>query len=158
MKPSPFLSGRSGRGNQHQLNASMNVVPYIDVMLVLLVIFMVTTPMLTTGVDIDLPRAQADNIGSGTQMPVVVSLQSNGDLFMSYENDIDVPVSEDVLIETLQQLNTTTDGSSSPVKVMINADQNNQYGMIMQLMANLQQSGITSVGLLTGQPIPASSH
>lgn len=147
MKASPFARRKK------ELNATMNVVPYIDVMLVLLVIFMVTTPMLTTGVDVDLPKASTDNIAAGAQMPVIISLKSNGELFMSYENNIDVPVLEEALIETLIGLQNNSAGEE--VQVMINADQNNQYGMVMQLMANLQQAGVKKVGLLTGQPLPA---
>lgn len=150
MRPSPFA-----RRNK-ALNADMNVVPYIDVMLVLLVIFMVTTPMLTTGVNVDLPKAETKNVGNGTQMPVIVSLMANGEIFMSYENDIDLPVSEDELIDTLVRLQNQEGGQA--LKVMINADQNNQYGMIMQLMANLQQAGVEKVGLLTGKPIPSTQN
>lgn len=150
MKPSPFTRRKK------ELNATMNVVPYIDVMLVLLVIFMVTTPMLTTGVNVDLPKAETKNMGTGTQMPVIVSLLSNGEIYMSYENDIDLPVSEAELIDTLIRLQSQPDGGD--LKVMINADQNNQYGMIMQLMANLQQAGVEKVGLLTGKPLPATQN
>ncbi|WP_019673385.1 protein TolR [Psychrobacter lutiphocae] len=148
MKSSPFSR------HKQQLNATMNVVPYIDVMLVLLVIFMVTAPMLTTGVDVDLPKAHTENIGTGSQLPVIVSLMSNGELFISYENNIDTPISEAELIDTLIRLQSQAT-SDDAVKVMINADQNNQYGMIMQLMANLQQAGVEKVGLLTGQPLDA---
>ncbi len=149
MTPSPFASRR-----KRELNAAMNVVPYIDVMLVLLIIFMVTTPMLTTGVDVDLPKAKANNVGSGTQMPVIVSLMSNGDIFMSHESGSDTPVTEPELVQALTQLQSEAAGND--IKVMINADQSNQYGDIMQLMANLQQAGIEKVGLLTGQPLPTS--
>ena len=148
MKASPFAR------HKKELNASMNVVPYIDVMLVLLVIFMVTTPMLTTGVDVDLPKASTENISTGAQMPVIISLKSNGEIFMSYENNIDVPVLEEALIENLIALQNSEGGNE--VQVMINADQNNQYGMVMQLMANLQKAGVKKVGLLTGQPLPSN--
>ena len=150
MKPSPFSRRKK------ELNSTMNVVPYIDVMLVLLVIFMVTTPMLTTGVNVDLPKAKTKNVGTGTQMPVIVSLLANGDIYMSYENDIDLPVSELELTETLIRLQNQSGGNE--LKVMINADQNNQYGMIMQLMANLQQAGVEKVGLLTGQPLSSTQN
>ena len=76
MKANPY-----SRSRPQKLNASMNVVPYIDVMLVLLVIFMVTAPMLTTGVDIDLPKAQTKSLQQGTQLPVIVSLKSDGQLY-----------------------------------------------------------------------------
>jgi len=135
----------------------MNVVPYIDVMLVLLVIFMVTAPMLITGVDVDLPKEQTNTI-SQSQLPVIVSLTDSGDIFISYESNVDVPVSEPELINTLSNLQSQSDNNNAePVQVMINADQNNQYGAIMTLMATLQQAGIEKVGLLTGVPLPTPS-
>ena len=135
----------------------MNVVPYIDVMLVLLVIFMVTAPMLITGVDVDLPKEQTNTM-SQSQLPVIVSLTGSGEIFISYENNIDLPISEPELIDTLSNLqNQSSEVGAQPLQVMINADQNNQYGAIMTLMATLQQAGIQKVGLLTGAPLPAPS-
>lgn len=151
MKQSPY------RREKKALNAEMNVVPYIDVMLVLLVIFMVTAPMLITGVDVDLPKEQTNTI-SQSQLPVIVSLTDSGEIFISYENNIDLPISEPELIDTLTNLqNQNTDSGAQPLQVMINADKNNQYGAIMTLMATLQQAGIQKVGLLTGVPLPAPS-
>ncbi len=151
MKPNPY--GREKKA----LNAEMNVVPYIDVMLVLLVIFMVTAPMLITGVDVDLPKEQTNTM-SQSQLPVIVSLTDKGDIYISYESNVDVPVSEPELINTLSNLQSQSDNSNTePVQVMINADQNNQYGAIMTLMATLQQAGIEKVGLLTGAPLPTPS-
>ncbi len=148
MKQSPY------RREKKALNAEMNVVPYIDVMLVLLVIFMVTAPMLITGVDVDLPKEQTNTM-SQSQLPVIVSLTGNGEIFISYESNVDLPVSEPELIDTLSTLqNQSSDAGAQPVQVMINADQNNQYGAIMTLMATLQQAGIQKVGLLTGAPLP----
>lgn len=135
----------------------MNVVPYIDVMLVLLVIFMVTAPMLITGVDVDLPKEQTNTM-SQSQLPVIVSLTDSGDIFISYENNVDLPISEPELIDTLANLQSQSSNvGAQPVQVMINADQNNQYGAIMTLMATLQQAGIQKVGLLTGAPLPTPS-
>ena len=155
MKANPYSRNRS-----QKLNAGMNVVPYIDVMLVLLVIFMVTAPMLTTGVDIDLPKAQTKSLQQGTQLPVIVSLKSDGQLYLSTQDKTDEPMSEEVLIATLNNLQSQPqyqfDGKPN-VNVMINADQNNQYGDIIQLLANLQQAGIQKVGLLTAPPKPASN-
>ena len=154
MKANPYSRNRS-----QKLNAGMNVVPYIDVMLVLLVIFMVTAPMLTTGVDIDLPKAQTKSLQQGTQLPVIVSLKSDGQLYLSTQDKTDEPMSEEVLIATLNNLQSQPqyqfDGKPN-VNVMINADQNNQYGDIIKLMANLQQAGIQKVGLLTAPPKAAS--
>ena len=151
MKQSPY------RREKKALNAEMNVVPYIDVMLVLLVIFMVTAPMLITGVDVDLPKEQTNTM-SQSQLPVIVSLTGNGEIFISYEDNVDLPVSEPELIDTLSNLQSrSSDAGAQPVQVMINADQNNQYGAIMTLMATLQQAGIQKVGLLTGAPLPTPS-
>ncbi|ATQ85213.1 protein TolR [Moraxella osloensis] len=154
MKANPY-----SRNRPQKLNAGMNVVPYIDVMLVLLVIFMVTAPMLTTGVDIDLPKAQTKSLQQGTQLPVIVSLKSDGQLYLSTQDKTDEPMSEAALIATLNNLQSQPqyqfDGKPN-VNVMINADQNNQYGDIIQLMAKLQQAGIQKVGLLTAPPKPAS--
>ena len=137
--------------------AEINMIPLIDVMLVLLVIFMVTAPMLITGVDVDLPKEQTNTI-SQSQLPVIVSLTDSGEIFISYENNIDLPISEPELIDTLTNLqNQNTDAGAQPLQVMINADKNNQYGAIMTLMATLQQAGIQKVGLLTGVPLPAPS-
>ncbi|ERL54736.1 protein TolR [Psychrobacter aquaticus] len=151
MKQSPY------RREKKALNAEMNVVPYIDVMLVLLVIFMVTAPMLITGVDVDLPKEQTNTM-SQSQLPVIVSLTDSGDIFISYEDNVDLPISEPELIDTLTTLqNQSSDAGAQPLQVMINADQNNQYGAIMTLMATLQQAGIQKVGLLTGAPLPTPS-
>ena len=151
MKQSPY------RREKKALNAEMNVVPYIDVMLVLLVIFMVTAPMPITGVDVDLPKEQTNTM-SQSQLPVIVSLTGSGEIFISYENNIDLPISEPELIDTLSNLqNQSSEVGAQPLQVMINADQNNQYGAIMTLMATLQQAGIQKVGLLTGAPLPAPS-
>lgn len=148
MKPNPYQRPKK------TLNADMNVVPYIDVMLVLLVIFMVTAPMLTTGVDVDLPKEQASTL-SQNQLPIIVSLTDSGEVFVSYENNVDVPISQPELIDTLSNLQTQyANTGEAPLQVMINADQNNQYGDIVALMASLQQAGIQKVGLLTGAPLP----
>jgi len=148
MKPSPFARRKTA------LNAQMNVVPYIDVMLVLLVIFMVTTPMLTTGVDVDLPKEQTNTL-SQQQLPVIVSMTDSNELYISYENNVDMPITESELINILSNLQTQNENTGEPpVQVMINADQNNQYGAIMSLMAKLQQAGVQKVGLLTGKPLP----
>lgn len=150
MKANPF-----DRGTSRKVNATMNVVPYIDVMLVLLVIFMVTAPMLTTGVNVDLPKAQTKNIATGSQLPVIVSLKADGEIYVSYQDKTDQKVSETQLVDILNKLQADPEyrADNKPnMNVMINADQNNEYGTIMKLMAKLQQAGIQKVGLLTAAP------
>lgn len=147
MKPSAYSR------RPKQLNANMNVVPYIDVMLVLLVIFMVATPMMKTGVDVDLPQEQTQSLDTSTQMPVIVSLSKNGELFINYDTK-NLSVTNDQLIGTLQQIQNSEQTKGNGIQVMVNADQTNQYGDIMALMANIQQAGVQKVGLLTGNPTP----
>lgn len=128
------------------LNSDMNVVPYIDVMLVLLVIFMVTAPMLTTGVEVDLPKAQTKSITTDKKLPVIISLKKDGKLFMSYGNTLDEAVDYPTLKQIIEQLN---EGEKGDLQVLINADSNNEYRQIMTLMATLQSLGVKKVGLLT---------
>ncbi len=149
MKPNPYARKKAA------LNADINVVPYIDVMLVLLVIFMVTAPMLTTGVDVDLPKEKT-NMLKQSQLPVIVTLTGSGEIFVSYESNVDTPISEPELIDTLVNLQSQS-AEGETLQVMINADQNNQYGAVMGLMASLQQAGIQKVGLLTGAPLKTSN-
>lgn len=149
MKPNPYSRKKAA------LNADINVVPYIDVMLVLLVIFMVTAPMLTTGVDVDLPKEKT-NMLKQSQLPVIVTLTGSGEIFVSYESNVDTPISEPELIDTLVNLQSQS-AEGETLQVMINADQNNQYGAVMGLMASLQQAGIQKVGLLTGAPLKTSN-
>ncbi len=149
MKANPYSRQRKA------LNSDMNVVPYIDVMLVLLVIFMVTAPMLTTGVEVDLPPHQANTLPTNTELPVIVSLTELGEIFLDYEgNETKIPVTESELIDTLTRLqNKRQAEKGQDLQVMLNADKNNQYGSIVALMTSLQQSGIQKVGLLTDSPV-----
>lgn len=130
-----------------RLNSEMNVVPYIDVMLVLLVIFMITAPMLTTGVEVDLPKEQAKSVAQNDKLPIIITLNKNGELYLSSERAIDEPITESALLTRLSELNS--DGN---LQVMINADATNSYKTIMHLMAALQRGGIAKVGLLTDAP------
>lgn len=138
------------------LNSQMNVVPYIDVMLVLLVIFMVTAPMLTTGVQVDLPKEHTRPIETEAHLPVIVSIQADGSLFLSSQSAIDEPLEKQALLARLGELakeQTDSDGNST-LQVFVNADSQNQYQTIMHIMAGLQQVGISKVGLLTEQTKP----
>lgn len=135
------------------LNSDMNVVPYIDVMLVLLVIFMVTAPMLTTGVEVNLPSEKTANISKNELTPVIVSMTKDGSLFVSSEQGIDQAVSQSELTTILSKLTQEHMGEhGSNLQVMINADKDNEYSKVMHLMAIVQGAGVTKVGLLSGQP------
>lgn len=130
--------------NKKPLNAEMNVVPYIDVMLVLLVIFMVTAPMLATGVDVSLPKEETKTV-SQNELPVIVSLKADGSVFVSHKNAIDEPMNDAQLDVLLRQLYSENDS----LQVMVNADANNPYHQIMHIMALIQNAGVSQVSLLS---------
>lgn len=148
MKNSPYTR------HKKNLNADMNVVPYIDVMLVLLIIFMAVAPMLTTGVEIDLPKEKTTSISKENQLPVIVSVRADGSLFLSYETKIDEPMTKEALVAKLSELakNSQNPDGTSSLQVMVNADANNQYRTIMSVMASLQQAGVSKIGLLSSPP------
>lgn len=127
------------------LKSEMNVVPYIDVMLVLLVIFMVTAPMITSGISVDLPQAKSQAFES-KEPPAIVTIDAKGQYYLSYKDqDETSPLSLTEIQDILTEANT----DESKVNVLVNGDQAASYGQVMQLMSNLQEAGLEQVGLLT---------
>lgn len=130
------------------LASDMNVVPYIDVMLVLLVIFMVTAPMLTTGLTVDLPKAEASALSVAQQQPAIVTLQADQQYFLKLGDAEDQAMS----LEQLQQTLSAEQSKNPALTVLINGDQSVPYGEIVRLMAGLQSAGLQQVGLITETP------
>ncbi|THB64775.1 MAG: protein TolR [Gammaproteobacteria bacterium] len=124
--------------------SEINVVPYIDVMLVLLVIFMVTTPMLQQGVDIDLPVASAAPIEETTEEPIVVEIDKNGHLFINNQEN-NIPLTPKELY--IQIKYRTEKKPKAPV--LIRGDKYVGYGKVVEVMAFLKKAGIPKVGLMT---------
>lgn len=125
--------------------AEMNVVPYIDVMLVLLVIFMVTAPMLTQGIQVELPKAVTDNLSLQSREPIILSIKEDDSYWIKQGNSKDQLVSPEEITTTVQSaLEKTPD-----VPVLVNGDHRVRYGTVIVLMAKLQQAGVPNVGLLT---------
>ncbi len=130
---------------KRNLNTEMNVVPYIEVMVVLLVIFMLTTPMLTQGVDVDLPQASAVPVDSDEQEPLIVSVDRDGNFYINVGGDDTVPVEADVIMNRVSSVL-----SENPDKLLlVRGDKNVSYERVVQLMVLLQQAGAPSVGLVT---------
>lgn len=129
--------------------AEMNVVPYIDVMLVLLVIFMITAPMLTQGVEVDLPKAEADPLSLKEQQPLIVTIRANGSLALQ-----DAPDSHHAIsLQNLPiEINSLRKARGAEVPVLLNGDREVGYGRVIELMAALQKAGVVQVGLLTELP------
>jgi biopolymer transport protein TolR len=129
--------------------AEINVVPYIDVMLVLLVIFMVTAPLLTQGVDVQLPQASADPIVSPqNQEPLVLSIDADGALYLSVGDNEDAPLAGERVVE----LAAAVLRRNPKTPVLLKADQRVPYGAVVQAMVLLQQAGAANVGFLTEAP------
>ena len=136
--------------------AEINVVPYIDVMLVLLVIFMATAPLLTQGVKVDLPQAPSKSIESNESDPLVVSMRKDGALFMNVGIQGVRQSAEDgtrVTVFSLQEQAGKILRSRANVPVYIKADHNLDYGAEVRVMTVLQKAGAESVGLITDPPI-----
>jgi len=132
--------------------SEINVVPYIDVMLVLLVIFMITAPLLTQGVKVDLPQAPAEVLDRGEQEPLVVSVDAAGRFYLNYGEDQDQPLEAQRLLTRVGALLRHRPG----VPVVVRGDRNVAYGEVVGLMALLQRAGVPSVGLMTEQPASAA--
>ena len=121
------------------------MVPYIDVMLVLLVIFMITAPLLTQGVKVDLPQAAAEPLARSEAEPLVISVDSHGDYYMNYGEEQDAPLEPSVLVAKVSALLRHRPG----LPVLVRGDRNVSYGDIVVLMSLLQGAGVPSVGLMT---------
>ena len=124
------------------------MVPYIDVMLVLLIIFMVTAPMLMQGVNVDLPEAASDPVDNQDPEPLIVSINAAGELFLNLGGDQEQVLS----LATIKQRVSVVMRRSPDKPVMVWGDQAVAYGEVVVLMSALQEAGAPSVGLVTDAP------
>ncbi len=129
--------------------SEINVVPYIDVMLVLLVIFMVTAPMLTQGVKVDLPETTSDPIQQDKDVEsITVSVDSNGAYYLEVCDDASEPMAlDEVRNQVAKILSQRSNG-----EVLVRGDEYVDYGVVVRLMAELQAAGATGIGLITDAP------
>ena len=130
--------------------AEINVVPYIDVMLVLLVIFMVTAPLLTEGVQVELPQTFAKAMTEDQEEPVVVSVDAKGKYYINIGDDTDKSLSLESLLTRVAAVMRHRPGQG----IYIKGDQNVNYGAVVKVMALLQTTGVGKVGLITETPDP----
>jgi biopolymer transport protein TolR len=136
--------------NKREQVAEINVVPYIDVMLVLLIIFMVTAPMLTQGVKVELPKATAKPVESDDEEPLIVSIKADGTMYLNLGNKEDALTTEVIAEQVGKVLRRKPE-----TKVLVWGDQAVAYGQVVSLMAALQVAGAPNVGLVTEDPPPA---
>ena len=136
------------RNNQRRLMGEINVVPYIDVMLVLLIIFMVTAPLLTQGIEVELPDAAAEPLDDDLlrdHQPLILSVNSSGDLFLNIGKDEDQAIDEaTVVARTLAVLRR-----EPKTPVLVRADETVAFGRVVTAMVLLQQAGAEKVGFVT---------
>ncbi|HLF97686.1 MAG TPA: protein TolR [Methylococcaceae bacterium] len=133
-------------GGRRKPMAEINVVPYIDVTLVLLIIFMITAPLLQTGVDVDLPQAEAKTVETKEdQPPIVVSIKADGSFYVDVGDHEDQPVTPEELTPKVIAALRLKPGT----QVLIRGDKAVDYGRVVTAMAALKESGVPSVGLMT---------
>jgi len=125
--------------------SEINVVPYIDVMLVLLIIFMITAPLLSQGVRVDLPQVPSEPMPASDKEPVVISVDADGNFFVNYGDNQDKPITASTLANRINALIKYQPG----IPVYVKGDNNVPYGRVVELMALLQSAGVDGVGLVT---------
>jgi len=128
--------------------SEINVVPYIDVMLVLLVIFMITAPLLTQGVKVSLPQAKANAISESNQ-PIIVSVDAKGQYFLNVANNPNDPITPQALATRVAAELQIAKQTHKNRLVLVKGDRNVDYGKVVQAMVLLQHAGAQSVGLMT---------
>jgi biopolymer transport protein TolR len=128
--------------------AEINVVPYIDVMLVMLVIFMITAPLLTQGVKVDLPEADSAPLQSDQQEPLIVTVDASGNLYLNIGDEPNTPVDEETLLQRVSAVLRRRQDRT----VLVRGDHAVDYGAVVAAMVLLQQAGVPHVGLVTEPP------
>ena len=136
------LPSNKGRGRRAPM-AEINVTPLVDVMLVLLIIFMVTAPLLTAGVPVNLPESRAKALEQD-QKPVQIAVDDAGQVFVD-----DAPVADDALAAALEQIAARTGADGKPPQIYLRADQGLGYGKVMRVMGELNRAGLNRVSLIT---------
>ncbi|MDA4847901.1 protein TolR [Hoeflea poritis] len=133
--------GAHRQGRRRKPMSEINVTPFVDVMLVLLIIFMVAAPLLTVGVPIDLPETEASALNSETQ-PITVSVNEAGEIFLQ---ETSIPLDE--VVPKLQAIATT----GYQERIYVRGDRNADYGTVMRVMARISSAGYKNLGLVTLQ-------
>lgn len=143
-------SGRSGgrrrRGSRGALMSEINVTPFVDVVLVLLIVFMVAAPMMTVGVALDLPQTAAGEMET-PRTPITVSVTPDGAIYVDDET-----VTADQLVASVEALAESTED-----RIYVRGDATANYGMVMEVMGALSSAGYSRIGLITEQASPAQT-
>ncbi|GAA0608835.1 protein TolR [Paenochrobactrum glaciei] len=133
--------GRRRRGRKKALMSEINVTPFVDVMLVLLIIFMISAPLLTVGVPIDLPDTQAKAMNADTQ-PITVSVNDKGEIYLQ-----ETEIAMDEVVAKLEAISKT----GYDERIFVRGDKSADYGTVMKVMARISAAGFKNIGLVTLQ-------
>jgi biopolymer transport protein TolR len=136
--------GRRGRARRHAPMAEINVTPFVDVMLVLLIIFMVAAPLLTAGVPLELPQAKGKTIDSQNKEPIVLSVTKDGQIYLGQEEK--TPIKLEEIGPKLQAIAKSTGDTDPPI--FVRGDKQAVYGLATQVMARIQQAGFKKLSLV----------
>jgi biopolymer transport protein TolR len=128
--------------------SEINVVPYIDVMLVLLIIFMITAPIVQQGVKVELPKLSANSLPPEQQEPVILTVSKTGDYYLNIGDDLKKPVSDDVVTQRIALVLK----QKPQTPILVRGDKDADYGSVTTAMVLLQSAGVEKVGLMTDQP------
>ncbi len=139
---------RKYRQRRRQM-AEINVVPYIDVMLVLLVIFMITAPLLTQGVNVNLPQAASKTLNTKSEEPIIVSVNAKGEYFLNIATHPSNAINAADLINRVAAELEIAKQQHHQRMVLVKGDSDVSYGKVVQAMVLLQHAGAKSVGLIT---------
>ncbi|HVY65139.1 MAG TPA: protein TolR [Gammaproteobacteria bacterium] len=131
--------------SKRRLLSEINVVPYIDVMLVLLIIFMITAPLLTQGINVDLPKAAAAAVSAQDNEPLVLSVDRDGKFYLNIGDKTDAPIDDATVVERASAVLRR----NPQTQVLVKADQSVAYGRVVLGMSLLSQAGAEKVGFLT---------
>jgi biopolymer transport protein TolR len=142
--PSGGIGGRRGRGTRRAPMAEINVTPLVDVMLVLLIIFMITAPLLASAVPIDLPERRAKPVETEEQGPVQLSINADDTLYIG--EDV-VPEAE--LPARLDAIARENEGKNKPRQIMLRADKGLGFGRVAAVMGELNRAGLTRIAIVT---------
>ena len=136
------------------IDAQINIVPYIDVMLVLLVIFMMTTPIIEQGIEVDLPPAEAKAVDFSEQQPTIITINRAGEYFInSMANEgSEISAGERLPLGTIAARVQARLQALPQMKVFVRGDQEVAYGSVIALMSYLQKNGVEKVGIVTESP------
>ena len=139
-------ASRRARGRRHAPMSEINVTPMVDVMLVLLIIFMVAAPMLTSGVAVQLPRAKGQSTDAPRDKPIVVTIKKDGKIHLGTEDKVEIPLGE-----LAGKLKVIADGRKGVTEepVFINGDKGAEHGVVTRVMAEIRNGGFRKMSIVT---------